>query len=272
MSAPVFWAAGQWIDALALPNRGADFGDGLFETLRVVAGRALLLDYHLDRAMDGASRLALPVKREQLRDEMMAAVAACPFEHAALRMTITRAATGRGYRFDQNQAPTIWFSFSDLAGDDGRQMRAPAHLELADYRLATQAALAGIKHMNRLDQVLAAGEAQQRGVDELLMCDQDGVPVSVIAGNIFALTDQGQWQTPTIERAGVAGTVRRAILERSDSVEVAMTLADILKAQEVFYCNSLIGLRPVARLGDQQWRQWPQTQQVFRDYLERVLA
>ncbi len=270
MSIPVFWADGQVLDALALPSRAADFGDGIFETLRVHQGRALLLDYHLDRAALGAQRLALNISRAQLAKELAAAIAACKFEHAALRMNIARAASARGYRFDPDLAPLIWFSFTALM-DDGRQMQAPAQLDIASYRLSTQPKLAGIKHMNRLDQVLASAEAQALGADELLLCDQSGTPVAVIAGNLFALSPEGQWQTPPVDDAGVAGTVRRFLLASTAARERVLSLEDISKAQELFFCNSVVGLRPVARLGQQHWQQWRHTRKLFDHYTAQVL-
>jgi 4-amino-4-deoxychorismate lyase len=146
-------------------------------------------------------------------------------------------------------------------------------MSVATIQLAAQPALAQIKHMNRLEQVLAAQQAQAEQVDECFVLDQAEQLVSVIAGNVF-LVRSGELLTPLLVDCGVRGTRRRLIIEKwAPSIglkvrEARLTLHDLHSAQEVFYSNSLQTVRPVAALGDQYWDNHDVCEALFLRYLE----
>jgi 4-amino-4-deoxychorismate lyase len=152
-------------------------------------------------------------------------------------------------------------------------LQSPATLGVSAVRLSSQPLLAGIKHLNRLEQVLAASRAREQGVDEALMQDQNGHLVSVIAGNIFLLSGK-ELLTPVLIDAGVRGTRRRLVLEQWAPAiglnlhEAVLTLADLETADEVFYSNSLTGLRPVATVNKRRWSSHEVCQQLFQQYRE----
>ena len=254
------WLDGQPSTALPLPDRGLEFGDGLFETLLVRDGAALYRDAHLLRLQRGIAALYFPACLPFVERCLQVA---CDDIHGrgpgwmALRLTLTRGSAPRGYAPPPECTPRVLIQAVPLARDPA-QMMPPASLGRATIALASQPALAGLKHLNRLEQVLAAREAREQGVDEVVLCGQAGQVVGVAAGNLFLLLDD-TLVTPPVDACGVAGTRRALLMERwaptaGVSVrEATVSLDDLARAREVFFSNALIGLRPVERIGDQRW-------------------
>lgn len=253
------WIDGQLADALPLPDRGLDFGDGLFETLLLVEGVPRQLELHLQRLQEGLRILAFPDCLNEVKDQIhvVCSAASIPGE-AAMRVTVTRGGGARGYLPPGHPKPRIIITLSKLTAKYQGEVSAPARLKVANIRWGWQPALAGIKHLNRLEQVLAAQEREVSGVDEVLMLDQQGLVISVSAGNIFIR--QGDCLvTPLLDNCGVHGTRRRLIMEtlapalglqvRSAEIPVSQ----LQSADEVFYCNALVGVRPVASLDAHRW-------------------
>jgi 4-amino-4-deoxychorismate lyase len=254
------WLDGTPTAVLPLPDRGVDFGDGLFETILLHNARPVFLDLHLARLSLGLQTLALPDCLAAVQQQIQQACSAIDtgWRWAALRLSVLRSPGPRGYAPAQGLAPRILINVTALERDCAT-LSAPASLNVAGMRLSTQPALARIKHLNRLEQIVAATQAQAEHVDECLMLDQMDHLVSVIAGNLFLVT-QGEVLTPVLDHCGVAGTRRSLIIDRwAPSIglkvrETRLTLADLPHAQEVFYSNSLLTVRPIARVGDRSWR------------------
>jgi len=261
---------------LPLPDRGLDYGDGLFETMPIIDGNIPWLSYHLERLQDGLLKLGFhseahsPVRdyiRTALDDRRLTGV---------MRLTVTRGAGMRGYAPPEPARPTYIVQIS-CADSAGQPELPPAHVDLCSVTLARQPLLAGIKHLNRLEQVLAAKERQQKGLDEMLMTDTSGSAVSVISGNLFLLNGN-QLLTPTLTDCGILGTRRRLVLDELaptlglDCLQVAMTAADLESADEAFYCNSLRGYQPIGRYGDRRWRRHRIALRLQELYRERLLT
>ena len=121
-----------------------------------------------------------------------------------------------------------------------------------EMRLAVQPALAGIKHCNRLEQVLARGECDAAGVDEGLLCDTSGDVVGAVSANVFVLHGGG-WTTPPVERCGVAGVCRAKLLVALDARQDRLSVADVEGTEAVFLCNAVRGILPLAGLGARRW-------------------
>ena len=267
------WLNGAPAEALPLPDRGLDFGDGLFETLLLQQGSPLYTELHLQRLAQGLRTLSFPTCLDRARDDLARAatwVAGRAWDWSALRLTACRGPGPRGYAAPAGVAPRIVISAVELSRDCAT-MLPPARLSLATLRWGTQPALAGIKHLNRLEQVLAATEYRAVGSDEAIMLDQAGQLVSVTAGNLF-LVSGGRILTPALRECGVAGTRRRLVLEQwapaigLATEEAALYPQDLLCADEVFYSNSLLGLRPVASFGAGRWREHPVCEALHRQY------
>jgi branched-subunit amino acid aminotransferase/4-amino-4-deoxychorismate lyase len=131
--------------------------------------------------------------------------------------------------------------------------------------------LAGLKHSSRLDQVLAAREYSALALDEAVMLDQRGGPVAVVGGNLLLVLD-GELRTAPMYDCGVAGTRRQLVLESwAPALGLAVreepyTCAQVEEADEVFYSNSLLGLRPVAQFGQRRWTSHPVCAALFTAY------
>lgn len=236
-------------------------------------GNPLYKQLHLDRLTRGLQALAFPdclaTVAEQL-DRAAFAVKELGWHWAVLKVCVTRGSGPRGYGPPTHPSPRVVIYATAIARDCA-SMREPAALSVASVRLATQPLLAGIKHLNRLEQVLAAAQATTQGVDESLLLDQSGNLNSVTAGNLF-LVRKGQLLTPPLQDCGVEGTRRRLIIDKwAPSMGLAvseekLTVGDLESIEEVFYCNSLLGLRAVARIEQYTWDNHTISTALFQRY------
>jgi 4-amino-4-deoxychorismate lyase len=228
-------------------DRGLQYGDGLFETLAVRDGRARFLDWHLERLVEGGRRLAMPLPESGLlRDEI---AHAWPRGRGVVKLVLTRGIGPRGYRPPVTPAVTrivsghAWPDRDDAAWSDG------VRLGLCRTRLGRNPALAGIKHLNRLEQVLARAEWDDAQMDEGLMLDDRDQAIAGTASNVFfRLADR--WVTPALRDCGVAGVMRRAIRGWAEEQGIAMVergipAAELADATAMLLTNTLIGAWPV---------------------------
>ncbi len=271
---------GTWIDgrkatALPLPDRGLEFGDGLFETLLCRGSHPALLSYHVERLQCGLDTLGFPPVLPLVQQHLVTSLGAledCPDRWFALRLTVSRGGGPRGYAPPLEAEPRVLITVTPLERD-AREPLPPAELGEASLRWGEQPALAGIKHLNRLEQVLVAAECRRQQKDELVVCDQQGQVISVGAGNLFLVLG-GELVTPELSHCGVAGTRRRAVIDRwAPALGLAVRQrpvepAELAQATELFYCNSLQGLRPVASCGGGRWDRHPTCEALFRRSLE----
>lgn len=270
------WIDGVRSSSLQLPDRGLDFGDGLFETFLVHEGIPLFTDYHLDRLSLGLQTLGLPDCLDNVRPQLLDAASAAGQEGrwAALRLSVVRGPGPRGYAPAINAMPRILIYVTKLDGDCAK-MAPRAVLCISNLRLSIQPQLARIKHLNRLEQIMAAVQAQHERTDEGILFDQAGHLTSVIAGNIF-LVSNGELLTPLLVECGVAGTRRRLIIEQwAPSIglsvrETRLALADLHDAEQVFYSNSLQTVRPIAQIGDREWENHDVCEALFQRFLKEL--
>lgn len=235
------------LDGIPADSRGMAYGDGVFETMRVDRGRVHWWDAHWTRLTTGATRLGLPLPNPDLARDAGGSLFADSGD-GVLKLLLTRGGHGRGYapEFD---APPVWMmSRHDLPARVSRGLV----LHWAHTPVAIQPVLAGLKHCNRLEQVLARGECARLGTDEALMCDGEGHAIGATAANVFIFRD-GRWRTPRVDRSGVAGVCRAHLLTALDASEQTLSQADVEGADAVFLCNAVRGILPVARLGARTW-------------------
>ncbi len=275
-SEAAIWIDGEPSRSLPLPDRGLDFGDGLFETLLLYRGQALYLDRHLQRLERGISRLGFPASCLTAVNNTLNRVlssAGSPAQWSALRLTLTRGAGPRGYAPPENPTPRVIISLLEIPGPE--QFPAPLSLALADIAWPHQPRLAGIKHLNRLEQVLAAAQARADGVDDVLMLDTAGAVCSLSAANLF-LVEGDRLVTPFLVQCGIAGTRRELILEHwAPALGLAVSeetfeLPRLLAADEVFCSNALVGVRPVGSLKECSWSDFSTCRALHRKMLEEL--
>ncbi len=231
---------------LSILDRGLQFGDGLFETIAVHEGRPCLWRRHLERLFLGCSRLGIPAPEAGLLEEEARRLVG-DAENAVLKILLTRGTSERGYRARPDATPTRILALFPWSGPPAEGRPLPA--VFCRQRLGSHPGLGGLKHLNRLEQVLARREFDE---GEGLMRDEEGFVVEGTASNLF-LVRGGELSTPVIDRCGVAGVVRQLVLDLAERmgrpVRLArITPAELEAAEGLFLTGSLIGIRPVDRL------------------------
>ncbi len=255
---------GQITDQLNLGDRGLAYGDGVFETIRVNNGEPFLLDLHLIRLQLGLQRLAIDLSMALLKSELAAYLEAC--RSGVLKIIVTRGIGGRGYACETSIEPTRIFSFHALPDYPESYYQNGIDTRLCSTMLSRNQALAGIKHLNRLEQVLARQEYPTSDYPELLMCSSDGLVIEGISSNFFAVRGD-QFYTPDLEDAGVHGTMRHWLInwlnESGSKVFVEKIRPDQLTTfDELFFCNSVFGVWPVRTLNGHRFNQIARSQQL----------
>jgi 4-amino-4-deoxychorismate lyase len=256
---------GEPLDCIPCSDRGLLYGDGVFETLAVDNGSCRYWSRHMARLQAGCERLAIPdVAPELLAAEAEGLVAG--IQQGVLKIIVTRGSGGRGYRVPVQAVPTRilqlhpWPDLAPSLAGSGVAAR------LCNTRLGNNPALAGIKHLNRLEQVLARQEWDDAGILEGLLMDAEGRLVEGTMSNLFLVRD-GMLLTPGLQRCGVAGIMRSVILDLAVQQAVATRVcdlypADLAQADEVFLANSLVGIWPVTAVDEYRFRKGPLTQQL----------
>jgi 4-amino-4-deoxychorismate lyase len=239
------WINGRRRTMLDSRDRGLQYGDGIFETMRVRKRRIRLLEFHLDRLCEGCRRLDIAgPKRLRLQREL-ARIAAARGE-GVVKLIVTRGSGARGYRPSGRERCTRIIALHPLPP---RLTEAAVRLRVCATPLTVNIRLAGLKTLNRLDCVLARAEWRDLRIWDGLMRDVDGHWVSGTMSNLF-LRRGSVLMTPLLDRCGVAGVMRRWILEsaaglRLRPVERPIRWEDLRSAEEVFMSNAVVGIRPV---------------------------
>ncbi|KJH74451.1 aminodeoxychorismate lyase [Pseudomonas sp. ES3-33] len=258
------WVDGQPAHAVSLKDRGLGYGDGLFETIAVRNGTPVLLDRHLVRLLEGCQRLAINLDGAVVRTELLAYALA--LGEGVLKLIVTRGESARGY------APDPVVAARRIMLGNPPAIYPPAHAEQGVRlfpcvtRLSLQPLLAGLKHLNRLEQVIARSEWQDVEHAEGLMLDQAGRVVEGVFSNLFLVRD-GVLITADLGRCGVAGVMRAELLFQAESSAIPVQIIDITLEQlqwadEVFVCNSVYGIWPVRAYAALSWPVGPLTRKL----------
>ena len=258
------WVDGLPADAIALQSRGLAYGDGLFETIAVRAGRPSLLEYHLERLALGCQRLAISADHPLVRDEVCRY--ASLLGDGVLKLILTRGDSQRGYAPAAGVAPRRILQGNPMACYPAQNAEQGVSLFACQTRLGEQPLLAGLKHLNRLEQVLARAEWQGAEYAEGLMRDVSGRVIEGVFSNLFIVRD-GVLYTPDLARCGVAGVMRAALLDEAPRQGIAVRVVDLgvtdlERADEVFVCNSVYGVWPVRAFVSLNWPPGPLTRKL----------
>ncbi len=252
-TAPRAWIDGRRGVELSAFDRGLHYGDGLFETIACLNGQPRFLDRHLERLAAGCARLGLfPPPRALLQAEIAAALEDEP--RAVLKLIVTRGlAAARGYAAPAAPGSTRVLLRYAWAPEDARAAQEGVCVRLGGLRLGENPQLAGLKHLNRLEQVLARREWSDPRIAEALLFSTSDALISGTMSNVF-LVHGGTLATARLDRCGVAGIMRGVVGGLAaecgiDFQERRLTAADLQQAQEIFLTNALIGIRPVREVG-----------------------
>ena len=234
------------VDAL---DRGLAYGDGVFRTLRIAAGRPLNWARHHERLRADCARVELQPPPEPLLLDELAQVA--PGE-AVAKIIVTRGTGGRGYAMPPTPRATRIVAAFDPPSHPAALAREGVTVRRCLLALSEQPRLAGVKSLNRLENVLARAEWNDPAIAEGLLCDAAGRVVEGTMSNLF-MVKAGVATTPSLARCGVAGAQRARVLDllgaRGVRAEVRDVAYDELAgADEIFLTNSVIGAWPVTAL------------------------
>lgn len=249
-------------------DRGFQYGDGLFETLKIVEGKAPHWPRHFRRLKKGCERLSLALPEQRLLEAEIER-ACSGVNEGVLKIILTRGCGQRGYAMPDEVHVTRVVSVSPLPQYPLSHQREGIALMVCQTPLGLNPALAGIKHLNRLEQVLARAEFKDPAISEGLMLDAEGHVIEGTMSNVFCARKDALF-TPDLSRCGVEGLMRERVMEAArktgNKVVVAhMSLDDIRQADEVFVCNSLIGIWPVRQLEDKTWLPGRLTKQLVHE-------
>ena len=251
------------IDAL---DRGLHYGDGLFETIACRGGQARFLDLHLQRLAEGCARLAIPYQDFAALGAQIRTVAATQSD-CLIKLILTRgSATARGYGAQGDEvARTVLLQYRWPPQDPDAWERGIA-VRSAQGRLGENPALAGLKHLNRLEQVLIRAEWTDPAIQEALVFSSSGWLVSGTMSNVFVVMD-GRIMTPALTSAGTRGVMRRVVMGAAQRgglavSEARLDAAALETAAEIFLTNARIGIWPVRVLDGRERRVGPLTRQL----------
>lgn len=248
---PTMLVNGKPVVAVDPLDRGLAYGDGLFRTIRVASGKPTLWDRHVAHLADGCKRLCIPMVDPAVLTTESASLFANGGD-GVLKIIVTRGVGGRGYRPPEAPTPTRMVARFPLPPAPTLLPNGGVRTRLCATRFAIQPATAGIKTLNRLDQVLARSEWSEADIVEGLMLDTEGFLVGGTMSNLFLVID-GRLYTPAIDRAGIAGVMRGAVLDaaRSAGIEVSearLSVSALAQAEEAFITNGVIGVVPIGDL------------------------
>ena len=245
---------------IAVDDRAVQYGDGLFETVAIRDGEPRLWQYHVERLQTGAARLGLEAPDEsRLRSALASALghAQADATRCVAKIVYTAGQGPRGYRRSHSAQSTLLTGISHALTTPDSCYRDGVELRLCSTRLAVQPQLAGMKTLNRLEQVLARNEWNDESIFEGLTLDTAGRLICGTMSNVFLITDQGL-VTPAITRCGVSGVMRRHVLTLLDSSGIACSVRDVAaeelgSSDGVFISNSQFGVIAARRCGKHSW-------------------
>lgn len=236
-------------DTVAVMNRGFQYGDGLFETIEIRQNTPIFFEQHLQRLSHDSQRLHLPkLDLDLIRTE---AKQLCENAgNAVLKIIITRGSGGRGYRQPENIEPTRILSLHPFPDYPQSYYTNGIVARICETRLGLNPALAGMKHLNRLEQVLARAEWNDVAIHEGIMLDIENRVIEGTMTNLF-YAKHGKLFTASLQKSGIVGILRGWIFQQMPVVEQDFFVEDLLQAEEIFVCNSIMGICGVRQIEKQ---------------------
>ena len=253
-------SSGEPLEVVPIDDRALHYGDGVFETVAIRGGQPRLWSLHVERLQNGCSRLGIDVPGgADLRRDLMRAlqVSGLDTQYALVKIIVSAGSGPRAYRRPEKFEPRIYIGVFEAAHPATAGKHDGVRTIRCKTSIAVQPALAGIKSLNRLEQVLARNEWQDCGVFEGIMCAADRQVICGTMSNVFVIHQQSV-TTPILDRCGVAGVMRRHVLEvlADNGItvrEAALGWDELMSADEVFLTNSQFGVMPVRACGEHEW-------------------
>lgn len=255
-----WYSNGDPVESVLVNDRGVQYGDGLFETIAIRGGEPRLWQYHMDRLAEGCDRLRIKMPAESTLSEGVVDAlqqSAVPTGYCVVKIIVTAGIGLRGYGRARSESATLLMGVFPAQPHPVERYRDGVNTVLCRTRLASDSPTAGLKTLNRLEQVLARSEFAESGEFEGLTMDADDNIICGTMSNVFFVADNSI-STPPLDRCGVKGVMRRHVIESLSEQDIGiqfktLNLANLQGIQEVFVSNSQFGIMPVQSCADLRW-------------------
>lgn len=258
----MIWVNGVLQGSIDPSDRGLAYGDGLFATMRTSHDGILFFNTHQSRLTDGAARLGFEWRMgsalyQQLED------LARQYPHHCIKLLVSRGVGGRGYTPPQAVNVTEVVSVHPIPSHYAHWQKNGINLKTSPVRLSIQPLLAGIKHLNRLEQVLIKAQLLPSNVDDWLVLDTEAKVIESSMANIFFIKDN-EVITPSLAQCGVSGVMREqvinALLEQQSNIQCLPFGAERLgEFDSAFITNSVLGVVDVLAIDSLKFTRSPIT-------------
>lgn len=247
--AKMYWVNGQQQQYVDASDRAIQFGDGCFTTIAIKNTKPLLLSAHIQRLRQGCSALFLPEPNWTSLENHLIDIATLVQDNSVIKVIISRGSGGRGYSSKGLTKPTVITSLASYPEHYAKQQKSGISLEISPILLGQNTQLAGIKHLNRLEQVLIKHHLETTNADDVLVCNHNGDLVEANAANLF-------WRkgcdifTPDLSLSGVNGIMRQAVIQLALKMQWGMNIVNVTPetlydADEIWLTNALMPVIPV---------------------------
>lgn len=243
---------GRYQSDISIADRALQYGDGCFTTIAFRNGCLEFYADHIQRLQQACQKLYLDFTEWDELTHYLAKSVSELNQDCVVKVLISRGEGGRGYSPAGCKTPVYIITHHAMPNQYENWQHHGIELYISSITLARQPLLAGIKHLNRLEQVLIKNEISRTKFDDALVCDIDGKIIETSVGNLFWKKDN-QWYTPNLSHSGVAGVIRNQLLKLfgKNGIEVHVVQQDLNElncVEEMFICNSLMKIVPVTRI------------------------
>ena len=259
---------------LSVMDRGLHYGDGLFETIACIDGKLQFWAEHLERMRSGAEQLKMDAAAiDNFQSDISSLLEKHKVTHCVIKLILTRGQSVRGYRSSSPQRPTRIVLLGDLPQYPEEYATQGIKACFCQHPVSSNSQLAGIKHLNRLDNVLARNEWGNE-YQEGIMLNDSGNVIEGTMSNIFAVKNK-QLYTPSLSDSGVDGIIRGQILSMAQQQDIETHIVEINKEElknmeEIFVCNSIIGIWPVTSLNEKTFNRGALTKVLSHTLQQRM--
>ncbi|MBC7787102.1 MAG: aminodeoxychorismate lyase [Methylophilaceae bacterium] len=241
-------------------DRGFSYGDGVFRTFAICLGHdklAHIWSINYQKLVADCNVLGIVCPSATILFDDISQLLAVD-ELSVIKIIITRGEGARGYTPPAVAVPNRVVIKSAMPSFPSQNLTEGVTLRVCDIFLPYQSKLAGIKHLNKLENVLARMELQNSQIADGILLDANGYVIECTSSNIF-IRIANTLITPDLSHCGVAGVTRQRIIALSPSLNLAIKvqkimLDELMQADEVLICNSLIGVWQVTKLQNKTWK------------------
>ncbi len=239
--------------SVSVLDRSFQYGDGCFTTMYTENGCVQFWERHVKRMHDGLERLKIAQPDWQQVEHW---VDQCTLQQGrgGVKLHITRGEGGRGYSSQGFSSPNVTVSQFVYPSAYDALLEHGMELTVCETQLGWSPLLAGLKHNNRLEQVLIKSEIEDKGHLDGIVCDLAGNVIETSFANLFWRKGNA-WFTPDLSRCGVAGVIRQLVIENLNFNQFSLTIADfqldhLLSADEIFITNAILGIAPITKINE----------------------